>query len=142
MKKTPCGGVKRVNEEDRNLTEPAEAEDNVFGTFTRERGCLAGMFIVPFVIAIGVLLPDGQNYVIIVTIASFGAMPFVFAPLRRRAWFWIVLVLLFALHVAAIISVDWEPIQRSGSQIKLIFFLDLFVMIFVVWLVSLVMRRK
>ena len=117
-----------------------EQDDEIFGTFTHEQGCVVGAALAPFVMVALFWLPQGRGQAVAVSVLSIVLMPFVFSPLRKRTWFWVALLIIAAFHVVAVTAVHWHHAERS--TFKLAMWLDVILVGGLIWLLSKVMSRQ
>ena len=119
-----------------------ESEDDTFGSFTHRQGCVLALVLGPVILFFFFGLDaEGMGDAAASSLVVLASMPFIFAPLRRHAWFWVALGVLAVAHVTAIMMIPWTDGVMYGVQLVPIMWLHAIVVGALIWLLSRMMPR-
>jgi hypothetical protein len=111
-------------------------DEQIFSTLSRKLGFVIGIAsLLVFAVAIafadeGQALAAGASTVALLTA---GALSW---PLRRRAWFWLTMAGIAAVHAWVVLAVRWGEGDVSATTLVPIMWADTAVIIAVVWTLS------
>ena len=116
----------------------------VFGNPEPKLGFAIVALIAPLGLTAMFWLEGPKGQAVFASLLTMALMPFLFAPLLKRVWFWVALAVIAGAHAALVLLLPWGDDRLSGIELKPFMLADVLIVTGLIWLLSKVMplRRR